>query len=93
MIFEDSLISRFDLIFLIRYNILTISRDSNSVETDERIASSVLRNILEKVTPIKNFSNYNNLLVVQPDIYKDKNNDDYPVFFSKHEMTYIDIDG
>ncbi|KAL8449456.1 hypothetical protein Emed_003107 [Eimeria media] len=41
--FEDSLLTRFDLIFVIR--------DATSTEEDERLAEAVLRNVTEKAKP------------------------------------------
>ncbi|EUD68393.1 minichromosome maintenance protein 3 [Plasmodium inui San Antonio 1] len=60
--FEPSLLSRFDLIFLVR--------DSATEKDDERIADSVLRNVTEKAKPImsENRNNHKNF-VIQADSY------------------------
>ncbi|SOV11907.1 DNA replication licensing factor MCM3, putative [Plasmodium sp. gorilla clade G2] len=60
--FEPSLLSRFDLIFLVR--------DSATEQDDERIAESVLRNVTEKAKPIMNESRNNQKnFVIQADSY------------------------
>ncbi|KEG03732.1 DNA replication licensing factor MCM3, putative [Plasmodium vinckei vinckei] len=60
--FEPSLLSRFDLIFLVR--------DSTTEKDDERIAESVLRNVTEKAKPILNENrNSQKNFVIQADSY------------------------
>uniref|UniRef100_A0A8C9H5V4 DNA replication licensing factor MCM3 n=1 Tax=Piliocolobus tephrosceles TaxID=591936 RepID=A0A8C9H5V4_9PRIM len=60
--FEPSLLSRFDLIFLVR--------DSATEQDDERIADSVLRNVTEKAKPVINECRNNQKnYVIQADSY------------------------
>ncbi|UKJ87943.1 DNA replication licensing factor Mcm2 [Theileria orientalis] len=56
--FEYSLLSRFDLIFVVR--------DANDEVLDDRVADAILRNITQKARPVKASSKLSKSSVIQP---------------------------
>ncbi|UKK00359.1 DNA replication licensing factor Mcm2 [Theileria orientalis] len=56
--FEYSLLSRFDLIFVVR--------DANDEVLDDRVADAILRNITQKARPVKASSKLSKTSVIQP---------------------------
>ncbi|KEP63023.1 UNVERIFIED_CONTAM: MCM2/3/5 family protein [Hammondia hammondi] len=93
--FEDSLMSRFDLIFIVR--------DSSTTAEDERLATAVLRNVTEKAKPVSAAGEERRSLencqvqphrdMAQEQTEREEEEASTKIFCQRSEMAYLDKAG